>query len=72
MIFHQEVVFRKTQEILKEDELPPLEFPDSEIQREEEEFEDQIPDALEDTESPPEELLEVPPSKRRPARRREA
>ena len=43
----------------------PLEFPVSETQREEEEFEDQIPDAPEDTESPPKELLEVPPSKRR-------
>ena len=41
-------------ELSKEDEVPPLEFPDSEIQREEEEFEDQIPDAPEDTKSPPE------------------
>ena len=48
-----------------EDEVPPLEFPDSEIQREEEEFEDQILDAPEDTKNPPEELLEVPPSTRR-------
>ena len=43
----------------------------SQVQREEEEFEDQISDAPEDTESPPEELLEVPPSKRRPAWYRE-
>ena len=50
----------------KHEELP-YEILDSEVQREEEEFEDQIPDASEDTESPPEELLEVPPSKRRPA-----
>ena len=35
------------------------------------EFEDQILDAPKDTESPPEELLEVPPSKRRPAWYRE-
>ena len=67
MIFHEEAVFRKTLELSKEDEASPLEFPNSEIQREEEEFEDQIPEALEDTERPPEELLEVPPSKRRPA-----
>ena len=40
------------------DEVPPLEFSVSETQREEEEFEDQIPDVPEDTESPPEELLE--------------
>ena len=59
-------MFCQTQELSKEDEVPPLEFPDSEIQREEEEFKDQIPDAPEDIESPPEELLEVPPSKRRP------
>ena len=52
-------------EISKKDEVPPLEFPDSEIQREAEEFEDQIPDAPEDTESPPEELVEVPPYKMR-------
>ena len=40
MIFHEEVVFRKTLEISKEDEVPSLEFLDLEIQREEEEFED--------------------------------
>ena len=55
----------QTQELSKEDEVPPLEFPVSETQREEEEFEDQIPDVPEDTESPSEELLEVPPYKRR-------
>ena len=60
-------MFRQTQELSKEDEVPPPEFPDLEVQREEEEFEDPIPDAPEDTESPLEELLEVPPSKRRPA-----
>ena len=60
-------MFRKTLEVSPEDAVAPLEFPDSKIQREEEEFEDQIPDVSEDTESPPEELLEVPPSKRRPA-----
>ena len=65
VIFHEEAVFRQTQEISKEDEVPHPEVPDSKVQREEEEFKDQIPDALEDTESPPEELLEVPPSKRR-------
>ena len=70
VIFHEEAVFRQTQEPSKEDEVPPLEFLDSDVQRVEEEFEDQIPDALEDTESPPEELLEVPP-KRRPAWYRE-
>ena len=41
------------------------EFPVSETQSEEEEFEDQIQDVPEDTESPSEELLEVPPYKRR-------
>ena len=64
-------MFRKTLELSTEDEVPPLEFLDSEIQREEEEFEDQILDASEDTESPLEELLEVPSSKRRPAWYRE-
>ena len=58
-------------ELSKEDEVPPLEFPDSEIQREEEEFDDQIPDVPENIEIPLEELLEVPPSKRRPAWYRE-
>ena len=48
----QSVEIRQTEELSKEDEVPPLEFPVSEIQREEEEFEDQIPDVLEDTESP--------------------
>ena len=64
-------MFRKALELSTEDEVSPLEFPYSEIQREEEEFEDQIADALEDTRSPPEEILEVPPSKRRPAWYRE-
>ena len=49
----------------------PLRFQIQNVQREEEEFEDQIPDAPEDTESPPEELLKVSPSKRRPAWYRE-
>ena len=65
--FHEEAVFRKTLELSTKDEVSPLEFPDSETQREEEEFEDQIPDAPEDTRSTPEELLKVPPSKRRSA-----
>ena len=65
VIFHEEVVFRQTQEISKEDEGPPSEIPDSEVQREKEEFENQIPNVPEETESPLEELLEVPPSKRR-------
>ena len=71
VIFHEEVVLHKTLELSTEDTVSTLEFPDSEIQREEEEFEDQIPDAPEDTESPPEELLEVPPSKRRTSSYRE-
>ena len=62
---------KHTQELSKEDEGPPLEIPDSKVQREEEEFEDQIPNAPKETASPPEELLEVPPSKRRPAWYRE-
>ena len=49
VIFHEEAVFRKTLELSKKDEVSPLEFPDSKIQREEEEFEDQIPDVLQDT-----------------------
>ena len=53
VIFHEEVVFRQTQELSREDEGPPREFPDSKDQREEE-FEDQIPDAPKDAESPPE------------------
>ena len=60
-------MFRKTLQLSPEDAVAPLEFPDSEIQREEEEFDDQIPDVPEIIESPLEELLEVPPSKRRPA-----
>ena len=71
VIFHEEVKFRQTQVLSKKDEVPPPEVPNSEVQREEEEFEDQIPDAPEDTESPPEELFEVPPSKRRPTWYRE-
>jgi len=60
-------VFRKTLELSPEDAVAPLEFPDSEIQREEEEFDDPIPGVPENIESPLEELLEVPPSKRRHA-----
>ena len=44
-------MFRKTLELSPEDVVAPLEFPDSEIQREEEEFEDQTPDVPEDTKS---------------------
>ena len=64
-------MFRKTLELSSEDAVAPLEFPDSEIQREEEGFDDQIPDVLENIESPLDELLEGPPSKRRPAWYRE-
>ena len=71
MILHKEAVFRKTLELSSEDTVAPLEFLDSEIQREEDEFDDQIPDVPENTESSLEELLEVPPSKRRPAWYRE-
>ena len=67
VIFHEKAVFRKTLELSSKDTVAPLEFPDSEIQREEEEFDDQIPDVPENIESPLKELLEVPPSKRRPA-----
>ena len=70
VIFHEEAVFRKTLELSPEDAVAPLEFPDSEIQREKE-FDDQTPDVPENIESPLEELLEVPPSKRRPAWYRE-
>ena len=54
-------------ELSKEDEVPPPEFPDSEVQREEEELEPQIPNVPEESKRLAEELLEVPPSKRRPA-----
>ena len=57
----------ETLELSSEYTIAPLEFLDSEIQREEEEFDDQIPNVPENIESPLEELLEVPPSKRRPA-----
>ena len=67
VIFHEEAVFRQTQELSKEDEGPPSEIPDLNVQREEEEFENQIPDVPKEPESPPEELLEIPLSKRRPA-----
>jgi len=71
VILHKEAMFRKTLELSSEDTVAPLEFPDSEIQREEEEFDDQIPDVPENIESPLKELLEVPHSKRRPAWYRE-
>ena len=64
VIFHEEVVFRKTEEFSTENEVSPLEFPDSKIQREEEEFDDQIPDVSKNIDSPLEELLEVPPKRR--------
>ena len=70
VIFHEEAVFRKTLELSSEDTIAPLEFPDLEIQREEE-FDDQTPNAPERIGSPLEELLEVPPSKRRPSWYRE-
>ena len=62
VIFHEEAVFRKTLELSPEDAVAPLEFLDSEIQREEE-FNDQTPDVPENIESPLEELLEVPLAK---------
>ena len=64
-IFHEEAMFRKTLVLSPEDAVGPLEFPDLEIQREEE-FDDQTLDVPEKIESPLEELLEVPPSKRKP------
>ena len=45
-------MFRKTLELSTKYEVPPLEFPDLEIQMEEEEFENQIPYVPEDFESP--------------------
>ena len=63
-------MFRKTLELSPEDAIPPLEFPDSKIQREEE-FDDQIPYVPKNIESPLEELLEVPPSKMIPTWYRE-
>ena len=48
VIFHEEAVFRPTQELPKEDEGPPSEIPDSEVQREEEKFENQILDLPEE------------------------
>ena len=50
MRFHEEVVFRQTQELSKEDEEPPSEIPNLEVQREEEESEPQIPDVPEELE----------------------
>ena len=38
VIFHEEAVFRKTLELSSENTIAPLEFLNSEIQREEEEF----------------------------------
>ena len=67
VICHEEAVFRQTQELSKEDEGSPFEISDLEVWREEEEFENQIPDVLEELGNPLEELLEVPPSKRRHA-----
>ena len=60
-------MFRQTKELPKEVEESPSEIPDSEVQREEEEFEPQIPDVLEESERSTEELLEAPPFERRPA-----
>ena len=45
-------MFRQTQELSKEDERPPPEIPDSEVQREEENFETQIPDVPKEPGSP--------------------
>ena len=56
-------MFRKALELSSEDAVAPLEFPDSKIQREEE-FDARTRDVPENIESPLEELLEVPPSKR--------
>ena len=64
-------MFRKTLELSPKDAVAPLEFPDSEIQKEEEEFDDENPYVPENIECPLEELLELPPSKRRPAWYRE-
>ena len=58
-------------ELPKEAKEPSSDIPDSEVQRENEEFVTEILDLLEVPESPPEELLEAPPSKRRLARYRE-
>ena len=59
-------MFRQTKELPKDVEESPSKIPDSEFQREEKEFESQIPNVPEESERPVEELLEVPPSKRRP------
>ena len=67
LIFHEEAVYRQTQELSKEDEGPPFEIPNLDVQGDEEEFENQIPDVPKEPESPSEELLEVPPYKRRSA-----
>ena len=70
MIFHEEAVFHHSKELPKDTEESPSEIPDfphSEVQREEEEDEPQVPNAPLESERPPEELLEAPPSKRRPA-----
>ena len=58
-------------ELPQEVEELSYEIPDSEVQREDEEFVTQILDLPEVPESPPEELLEAPPSKRRLARYQE-
>ena len=67
VIFHEEVVFRQSKELPKDVEESPSEISDSKVQREEEENEPQITDVPEEAERPAEELLEAPPSKRRPA-----
>ena len=65
VIFHEEAVFHKVLELSTEDEVSALEFPNSEIQREEEKFEDQIPYVSANNENASKELLKVPPYKRR-------
>ena len=67
IIFHEEAMFHQTKELPKDVEESPSEILVSEVQREEEEFEPQIPNVREESERPAEELLEAPPSKRRPA-----
>ena len=58
-------------ELPKEAEKPSSEIPDSEVQREEEEFSTQILDVPDLPKSPSQELLEPPPSKRRLTRYQE-
>lgn len=69
MIFHEEATFRQSKELPNESDSPPSEVPGSPHSNDQREEEDEplVQDVAIEPEMPTEELLEAPPSKRRPA-----